>query len=46
MKSLKILKVKSESVNRRRTDNAMAKRKRTKGTNNDLQNIHIKLKIE
>jgi hypothetical protein len=27
----------------RRTDNTMAKRKRT---NNDLQNIHIKLKIE
>ena len=32
-----------ESVYRRRTDNTMAKRKRT---NNDLQNIHIKLKIE
>ena len=42
-KSLKIPKGYSESVNRRRTDNAMAKRKRT---NNDLQNIHIKLKIE
>ena len=27
----------------RRTDNTMAKRKTT---NNDLQNIHIKLKIE
>jgi len=33
---------KNESINRR-TDNTMAKRKRT---NNDLQNIHIKLKIE
>jgi hypothetical protein len=31
------------SINRRRTDNAMTKRKRT---NNDLQSIHIKLKIE
>jgi hypothetical protein len=30
----------SESVNRRRTDNTMAKRK-NKGTNNDLQNIYI-----
>jgi len=29
--------------NKMRTDNTMAKRKRT---NNDLQNIHIKLKIE
>jgi len=35
----------SESVNRRRTENTMAKKK-DKGTNNDLQNIHIKLKIE
>jgi len=42
-KSLKIPKGQSESVNRRRTDNTMAKRKRT---NNDLQNIHIKLKIK
>ena len=40
-KSLKIPKGQSESVNRRRTDNTMAKR-----TNNDLQNIHIKVKIE
>ena len=39
-KSLKILKGWSESVNQRRTDNTMANRKRT---NNDLQNIHIKL---
>ena len=30
----------------RRTDNTMAKRKKGKRTNNDLQNIHIKLKIE
>jgi len=37
-KSLNIPKGYSESVNRRRTDNTMAKR-----TNNDLQNIHIKL---
>jgi hypothetical protein len=36
--SLKIPKGQSESVYRRRTDNKMA--------NNDLQNIHIKLKIE
>jgi hypothetical protein len=33
-------------VNRRRTDNTMAKRKQEERTNNDLQNIHIKLKIE
>ena len=39
--SLKILKGYSESVNRRRTDNKVAKRKRT---NNNLQNIHIKTK--
>jgi len=26
--------------------NTMAKRKKDKSTNNDLQNIHIKLKIE
>jgi len=35
----------SESVYRRKTDNTMAKRKKYKRTNNDLQNIHIKLKI-
>ena len=34
----------SESINQR-TDNTMA-RKKYKRTNNDLQNIHIKLKIE
>ena len=44
-KSLKILKGQSESVYRRRTDNTMAKRK-YKRTNNDLQNLNIKLKIE
>ena len=38
-KSLKIAKMQSEAVNRRRTDNTMAERK---STNNDLQNIHIK----
>jgi hypothetical protein len=31
-----------KSVNRTRADNTMAKRKSTKGQNNDLQNIHIK----
>ena len=41
-KNLKISKEQSESVNRR-TDNTMTKRKRT---NNDLQTIHIKQKIE
>ena len=30
----------------RKTDNTMAKRTKYKRTNNDLQNIHIKLKIE
>jgi hypothetical protein len=38
----KSLKGKSESVNRSRNDNAMAKRKRI---NKDLQTLHIKLKI-
>jgi len=37
---------KSESVYQRRTDNIMAKRGKYKRTNNDLQNIQIKLKIE
>ena len=32
-----------EVISNRRTDNTMSRRKRT---NNDLQNIHIKLKIE
>ena len=44
-KSLKIPKGQSESVYRRRTDNTMGGKK-YKRTNNDLQNIHIKLKIE
>jgi hypothetical protein len=51
-KSLKIPKGSSETVNRRRMDNTMAKRRRTDNTmakkdkkaNNDQQNI--KLKIE
>jgi hypothetical protein len=42
---IKILTIQKESVNRRRTDNAMAQKKDNK-TSNDLQNIHIKLKIE
>jgi len=33
------LKIRSDEVNKRRTDNAMAKRKKNKMTNNDLQNI-------
>ena len=45
-KRLKIPKGQSETVYRRRTDNTMAKRKKYKRTNNDQQNIHIKLKIE
>ena len=45
-KGLKIPQGQSESVYQRRTDNTMAKRKKYKRTNNDLQNIHIKLKIE
>jgi hypothetical protein len=55
-KTLKITKGQSESLYRRRTDNTMAKRqknrqyngqkKRDKRTNNDPQNIHVKLKIE
>jgi hypothetical protein len=42
MESLKI----SESVNRRRTDNTMAKGKRTKGKTTIYKTLHIKLKIE
>ena len=46
-KSLKIPKGNSKSVNRRRTDNTMAKRKiKNIRTNNDLQNITHKLEIE
>jgi hypothetical protein len=37
--------LKAESVNLKRTENKMAKKK-DKRTNIDLQNIHIKLKIE
>jgi len=43
---LKTPKGQSESVYRRRTDNTMAKRKKCKRSKNDLQNIHIKVKIE
>ena len=42
---LKIPKGYSESAYLR-TDNTMAKRKKYKRTNTDLQNRHIKLKIE
>jgi hypothetical protein len=45
-KSVKIPRGQSESVYRRRTDNTMDKRKKYNVTNNDLQNMHIKLKIE
>jgi hypothetical protein len=44
-KSLKIPKGQSESAYRRRTDTTMGGKK-YKWTNNDLQNLHIKLKIE
>jgi len=40
LKSLKIPKEQPESVYRRRTDNTMAKRKKYKRTNNDLQNTY------
>jgi len=46
MKSLKIPKGYSEAINQRRTDNTMAKKKKYKRTNNNLQNITQKLKIE
>jgi hypothetical protein len=36
----------AEAVNRRITNNTIVKRKKYKRTNNDLQNIHIKLMIE
>ena len=42
-KSLKIPKGQSESVNRRHHN---GQKKKDKRINNDLQNIHIKLKIE
>jgi len=41
---LKLPKGLSASVNQRRTDNTTAKRKKDKGTNNDLQNITQKTK--
>ena len=44
-KGLKTPTGQSESVYRRRTDNTMAKKKYER-TNNDQQNIHIKLKTE
>jgi len=45
-KRLKIPKGSSEAVNRRRADNAIAKRKRTKGKTTIHKIIHRKLKIE
>ena len=47
-KSLKIPKGKSESVYVRRTDTKQhnGQKKKEKRTNNNLQNIHIKLIIE
>ena len=45
-KSLEIPKGLSESVNRGRTDNIMAKRKRTKGQTTIYKALHIKLTIE
>jgi hypothetical protein len=36
----------SKFVYQRRTENTMDKKKELKTTNNDLLNIHIKLKIE
>jgi hypothetical protein len=45
-KSLKIPKGQYESVNQRRTDNTMAKRKRIKGQTPIYTTLHIKLKIE
>ena len=43
---LKIPKVQSKFVYRRRTGNTMAKRKSTKKINSDQQNIHIQLQSE
>ena len=45
-KSLKIPKGQSESIYRRRTDNTIAKRKRTKGQTTIYKTPHIKPKIE
>ena len=43
MKSLKMTKVPSETINRRGTDNAMAKRKRTIGQTKIYKALHKKL---
>jgi len=43
---LKIPKEQSVSVNQRRTDNTMDKRKSTKGQTTIYKTLHIKLKIE
>jgi hypothetical protein len=45
-KSLKIPNVQSESVNQRRTDNIMDKRKRKKGQTTIYKALHRKLMIE
>jgi hypothetical protein len=45
-KFLKIPKGKAESVNLRRTDNIMAKRKLTKGQTTIYKTLHRKLKTE
>jgi hypothetical protein len=45
-KSLKIPKVQSQSINRRRTDNTMAKGKTTKGQTTIYKTLHRKLKVE
>jgi len=45
-KSLKIPKGYSESVNQRRTENTIAKRKRTKGQTTTYKTIHITIKVK
>jgi hypothetical protein len=45
-KSLKIPKGGNQNQYISKKNNTMTKRKKYKRTNNDLQNIHIKLKIE
>ena len=45
-KNLKISKGQSESVNRKSTDNTMAKRKSTKGQTTIYKTLRRKLKIE
>ena len=44
VKSLKIPKVKSEVINRRRTDNTMVEKKKDKYIDNDIQNNTPKAK--